>query len=103
MRPLPRQRRPLGDVSSLTLKTRPRNVLVSLWYHFGMAFTLRTDETLDAALSRLSEAEGLSRQEVIRRAVLDRCDLLDHQQRISQSTEKMIERWGDVLDRLGAE
>ena len=37
-----------------------------------MALTLRTDEELDAALTALTELEGISRQEVIRRAVLDR-------------------------------
>jgi predicted transcriptional regulator len=37
-----------------------------------MAMTLRTDEELDRALTELAEAEGISKQEVIRRAVLER-------------------------------
>lgn len=53
-----------------------------------MAFTLRTDDELDRALSALAESEGLSRQEVIRRAVIERY-------------ERMIDRWSDVLERLG--
>ena len=37
-----------------------------------MALTLRTDDELERALDLLCEQEGLSRQELIRRAVLDR-------------------------------
>ncbi len=33
--------------------------------------TLRTDDERDAALTALAEAEGVSRQEMIRRAVLN--------------------------------
>ena len=44
--------------------------VVSIWFHSGMAFTLRTDEELEKALNELVEVEGISRQEIIRRAVL---------------------------------
>lgn len=67
-----------------------------------MAFTLRTDDELEHALSVLTETEGLSRQEVIRRAVLDRYERSGHRARVEQSAERMIDRWGDVLDRLGS-
>jgi predicted transcriptional regulator len=67
-----------------------------------MAFTLRTDEELEHALDALTEGEGLSRQEVIRRAVLDRYERTRHAARVDDSTDRMIERWGDVLDRLGS-
>lgn len=66
-----------------------------------MAFTLRTDEALERALDVLAEAEGLSRQEVIRRAVLERYERAGHARRVDDSADRMIERWGDVLDRLG--
>lgn len=67
-----------------------------------MAFTVRTDQELEQALDALTEAEGLSRQEVIRRAVLERYDRAGHQARVSDSTKRMLDRWGDVLDRLGS-
>lgn len=67
-----------------------------------MAFTLRTDEELERALDALAEDEGLSRQEIIRRAVLDRYERAGHSKEVSTSTDRMIERWGDVLDRLGS-
>jgi len=67
-----------------------------------MAMTLRTDDELERALSVLTESEGISRQEVIRRAVLERFERAGHQSRVSDSTDRMFDRWGDVLDRLGS-
>lgn len=67
-----------------------------------MAMTLRTDAELDAALTALAESTGLSRQEVIRRAVLDEYARSGHRARVADASERMIDRWGDVLDRLGS-
>ena len=67
-----------------------------------MAFTLRTDEELEHALSALADREGLSRQEIIRRAVLERYDQTRHLEDVSGATDRMLERWGDVLQRLGS-
>jgi len=66
-----------------------------------MALTLRTDDELEKALTALAEAEGASRQEIIRRAVLERYERSGHAARVQQSSERLIDRWGDVLDRLG--
>lgn len=73
-----------------------------MWYRLLMAMTLRTDEELERALDVLAEDEGLSRQEVIRRAVLDRYERAGHRGLIDESGALMLERWGDVLDRLGS-
>lgn len=67
-----------------------------------MAFTLRTDDELEQALSALAESEGLSRQEIIRRAVLERYERAGHASRVEAGADRMLERWGDVIDRLGA-
>ena len=67
-----------------------------------MAFTLRTDGELEAALSALADREGLSRQEIIRRAVLERYEQTRHLEQVGQVTDRMLERWGDVLQRLGS-
>ena len=67
-----------------------------------MALTLRTDDELERALAALAQQEGLSRQEVIRRAVLERYERSGHAQRVTDSADRMIDRWGDVLDRLGS-
>ena len=66
-----------------------------------MAMTLRTDDELDRALSALAAAEGTSRQEIIRRAVLERYERSGHAARVQESSGQLIDRWGDVLHRLG--
>lgn len=67
-----------------------------------MAFTVRTDEELERALNELVRDEGLSRQEITRRAILDRYERTGHAKKVTDSTDQMIEQWGDVLDRLGS-
>lgn len=67
-----------------------------------MAMTLRTDAELENALTTLAAAEGTSRQEIIRRAVLERYERAGHVARVTESSERMISKWGDVLDRLGS-
>jgi predicted transcriptional regulator len=75
------------------------------WYHgdtiSGMALTLRTDDELEKALTALAAVEGTSRQEVIRRAVLERYERSGHAARVQESSARLIEQWGDVLHRLG--
>ena len=67
-----------------------------------MAMNLRIDEELDTALTELAASEGLSKQEVVRRAVLDRHQRAGHQSRVERISDDLIDRWGDVLDRLGS-
>jgi predicted transcriptional regulator len=76
--------------------------VIPLRYRRGMALTLRTDDELERALDALVESEGSSRQEVIRRAILDRYERMGHGEKVEDATERMISRWGDVLDRLGS-
>lgn len=68
-----------------------------------MAFTVRTDKALEVALDSLSESEGLSRQEVVRRAVLERFERSGHAGRVADASSRMLDRWRDVLERLGSE
>lgn len=74
---------------------------VPRWYHCSVAMTLRTDAELDAALAALSAAEGTSRQEIIRRSVLERYERRVHAQRVEEASGRALERWADVLQRLG--
>ena len=78
-------------------------LLVSKWYHYEMALTVRTDPALEEALTALATSEGASRQEIIRRAVLERFQRNGHTSRVSDSAGRMIDRWGDVIERLGSE
>ena len=68
-----------------------------------MAFTVRTDQALVAALDALSASEGLSRQEIVRRAVLERYERTEHASRVADSSSRMVTRWHDVLERLATE
>ena len=63
--------------------------------------TLRTDAELEKALEALASAEGASRQEIVRRAVLERYERSGHATRVAESSARMIEKWSDVLNRLG--
>lgn len=67
-----------------------------------MAMTLRIDEELERALSELSESEGLSRQEVIKRAVLEKHERAGHRARVADASRRALADWGPVLDRLGS-
>jgi predicted transcriptional regulator len=67
-----------------------------------MAMTLRTDEELEQALSELAQAQGLSRQEVIRRAVLDMRDRAGHRTRVVDASRRVREQYAEALERLGS-
>ena len=77
--------------------------MIPKWYHACVAFTVRTDEALEAALDSLTASEGLSRQEVVRRAVLERFERSGHADRVADASARMLTRWRDVLERLGSE
>ncbi|HEV3267008.1 MAG TPA: CopG family transcriptional regulator [Acidimicrobiales bacterium] len=65
-----------------------------------MALTVRTDEQLERALSELAASEGTSRQDIIRVAVLDRYARSQHREHVNAATAEMLDRWGDVIERL---
>jgi predicted transcriptional regulator len=66
-----------------------------------MALTVRTDDEMEEALTSLAEAEGISRQEVIRRALLERYRRANHVGRVEESAGRLADRWADLLERLG--
>jgi predicted transcriptional regulator len=62
--------------------------------------TLRIDDELELALSELAAAEGTSRQEVVKRAVIDRRDRMTHREKIERCTNEFMVEYADVLRRL---
>lgn len=74
--------------------------MIPLWYHYPVALTVRTDGGMERALTEPSNAEGTSRQEVIRHAVLDHYARSQHHEHIVAATAEMMDRWGDVIERL---
>jgi predicted transcriptional regulator len=66
-----------------------------------MAMTLRTDDELEAALTELAESLGVSKQEVVRRAVLAERDRVSHRNRVAEISTRAMEEYAEALDRLG--
>lgn len=67
-----------------------------------MALTLRTDSELEKALDALVASEGGSRQEIIRKAVLDYYHRTDLHVEVERSLDRNVEKWKNVLDRLAS-
>lgn len=66
-----------------------------------MAMNLRLDEEDSALLRALAEAEHVSLHEAALRAIRRSARELVHTGRVREATAEMLDRWGDVLDRLG--
>jgi hypothetical protein len=66
-----------------------------------MAMTLRTDEELERALAELAEQEGVSKQEAIRRAVIEKRDRTSRRTHIDAIARGVIVEYAEALDRLG--
>jgi hypothetical protein len=64
--------------------------------------TLRVDEELDRALAELAEQEGISRQEVVKRAVLEKFDRESHRRRVDAIATDVMTEYAEALDRLGS-
>ena len=62
--------------------------------------TLRIDDELEQALSELAAAEGSSKQEVVKRAVIDRRDRTLHKAKVERLAREVIADYADVLQRL---
>lgn len=71
------------------------------WYRNVMAMTLRIDDELELALNQLAAAEGASKQEVIKRAVIDRRDRVVRRELIERIADEALVEYADALDRLG--
>jgi uncharacterized protein (DUF1778 family) len=62
---------------------------------------LRLDDEDSALLRALAEAEQISLHEAAVRAIRRSARELTHTDRVRDVTAQMLDRWGDVLDRLG--
>lgn len=66
-----------------------------------MAFTLRTDAELDAALAMLADERGVSKQALVRELVLREAARSEKRKDLDAVLDSELPRWADVLDRLG--
>ena len=62
--------------------------------------TLRLDDADDAALAKLAEAEGLSKNEAALRAIREKAERLSSDSEVRRLTREAMERYGPLLDRL---
>jgi predicted transcriptional regulator len=65
-----------------------------------MAMTLRLDDDEDRALSLLAEADGVSKQEAARRAIVETAARRTHDARVRGLSGQGRSRYADLLDRL---
>jgi uncharacterized protein (DUF1778 family) len=66
-----------------------------------MAMNLRLDEEDSALLKALAAAEDVSLHEAVLRAIRRSAREVVHTDRVREATAEMLDRWGEVLDRLG--
>ena len=65
-----------------------------------MAMNVRLTEEAERVLTALSEEDGVSKNEEINRAILDRGARLSHQKDVRALAREAITSYGPLLDRL---
>jgi predicted transcriptional regulator len=66
-----------------------------------MAMTLRLSDEEQELLRRRAAQEGVSMQEVARRAVREYVGLENHRDRVFASAKRVLTAHADVIERLG--
>lgn len=67
----------------------------------AMAMTLRLTDEENARLDELAEAEGRSKQEIVRLALADRWSRLQKEQQLGEVLGRVLPRYSGLLDRIG--
>lgn len=67
-----------------------------------MAMTLRLDDEAQAALDALAASDGVSKQEAVRRALIDTAARRSQSATVRRLGEEGLERYRALLDRLGS-
>lgn len=67
----------------------------------GMAMTLRLSDEEQELLRRRAAEEGVSMQEVARRAVREYVGIQDHRDRVFASARSVLNAHADAIERLG--
>lgn len=65
-----------------------------------MSMTLRLTDDDDARLTKMAEAEGISKNEVAVRAIRERAERFASNDEVRRLTREAIEQYGPLLDRL---
>jgi predicted transcriptional regulator len=67
-----------------------------------MAMTLRLTEEENLRLAQLAEAEGRSKQEVVRLAIADRYQRMQQEEKLGEVLGRVLPKYRGLLDRLGS-
>jgi predicted transcriptional regulator len=65
-----------------------------------MAMTLRLTDEQDAALTRLANAQGISKNEAAARAIDEGAARISREEEVRRLTREAIDQYGPLLDRL---
>jgi predicted transcriptional regulator len=74
--------------------------MVSVWYHRGMAMTLRLADDEAEALRRRAELESRSMQEVARQAIREYVENHSRADLLERVLDREIPRYAEALRRL---
>ncbi|NKE62113.1 ribbon-helix-helix protein, CopG family [Lentzea sp. PSKA42] len=67
-----------------------------------MAMTLRLTEEENLRLAQLAQAEGRSKQEVVRLAIADRYQRMQQEEKLGEVLGRVLPKYRGLLDRLGS-
>lgn len=70
-------------------------------YHSRMAMTLRLDDQELETLRMRATSEGVSMQDVARRAVREYVGLSNHRDRVVAAASRILDAHADAIERLG--
>lgn len=66
-----------------------------------MAMNLRLSDAEQRVLDRLARESGLSKNDVVRRALMEKAAREGHREQVERSLDWALDRYGDVVRRLG--
>ncbi len=75
--------------------------VVPLRYHPAMAINVRLSEAEEAVLESLARRAGRSKNDIIRIALVEKAARDEHRERVDASLDWALDRYGDVVRRLG--
>jgi predicted DNA-binding protein len=74
--------------------------VVSFWYHYGMAMTLRLTSELDQNLEATSERLGISKQQAVTKAVEMYIDAMAEHQQVLDAMDALMVQDKKLMERL---
>ncbi len=74
--------------------------MVSDWYHYGMAMTLRLTPEQDAQLTAVAQALNLSKQQAATQAIEEFLESRDQEVLVKRAFDLVLKRDAELLRRL---